>query len=128
MVCLCVHPSGQIGAGKGYKLTLGQFLTAYSTLGDALSPDPCGGPRAANMNFSAKWAGNGVLIIILYQPETWTKMRITRRIVQTLLFSPRLLVALGSGEGGGTQVLQGHLFVIFQRDHDMTCRKIAANC
>jgi len=44
----------KIGAGKGYKLTLGQFLTAYSTLGDALSPDPCGGPRAANMNFSAK--------------------------------------------------------------------------
>ena len=47
------------------------------------------------------------------QPETWTKMRITRRIVQTLLFSPRLLVALGSGEGGGTQVLQGHFPAIF---------------
>jgi len=44
----------KVGAGKGYKLTLGPFLTLYSTLGDALSPDPCGGPRAANANFSAR--------------------------------------------------------------------------
>ena len=47
----------QVGAGKGYKLTLGQFLNLYSTLGDALSPDPCqDGPRPANQNFSARWA------------------------------------------------------------------------
>ena len=46
---------GQVGAGEGYKLTLGHFLSLYSTLGDALSPDPCGtAPRAANQNFSAK--------------------------------------------------------------------------
>ena len=47
---------GQVGAGEGYKLTLGHFLSLYSTLGDALSQDPCGvAPRAANQNFSAKW-------------------------------------------------------------------------
>ena len=49
---------GQVGAGKGYQLTLGQFLSMYSTLGDSLSPDPCDfrpSPRPANFNFSAKW-------------------------------------------------------------------------
>ena len=49
-----------MGKGKGYQLRLGQFLSLYSTLGDALSPDPCprnlaGHTRAANMKFSAKW-------------------------------------------------------------------------
>ena len=54
---VCLHFFGQVGAGKGYKLTLGQFLNLYSTLGDALSPDPCeDGPRPANQNFSAKCA------------------------------------------------------------------------
>ena len=54
------HYSDQVTEGKAYRLRIGQFLARYSTLGDALSPDPCprwqtGHTRAANMSFSAKW-------------------------------------------------------------------------
>ena len=57
---LLPHHSDQVTEGKAYRLRIGQFLARYSTLGDALSPDPCprwqtGHTRAANMSFSAKW-------------------------------------------------------------------------
>ena len=104
---VCLYFFSQVGAGKGYKLTIGEFLSLYSTLGDALSPDPCGAPRAANQDFSAKWAEK--LSIIVSNPEIWTKMRVIRRIVQTKPFSPRLLVRIGSVEDGGTQVILANI-------------------
>ena len=69
------HYSDQVTEGKAYRLRIGQFLARYSTLGDALSPDPCprwqtGHTRAANMSFSARW---------VQRPENMTKLYIFLR-------------------------------------------------
>ena len=69
------HYSDQVTEGKAYRLRIGQFLARYSTLGDALSPDPCprwqtGHTRAANMSFSARW---------VQRPENMTKLYILPR-------------------------------------------------
>ena len=77
---------GQVGPGDGYKLSLGQFYSIYSTLYDRLSPDPCGGMgRAANMKFSTKWAEKGVSVkdTNVPHPGTGTKICLKTSIVQT---------------------------------------------
>ena len=113
---------GQVGSGDGYKLTLGQFYSIYSTLGDTLSPDPCGGMgRAANMKFSTKWAENNVSVnqINVLHPGTGTKICQMTRIVQTKTFikeaeevdARNLHLETwrpGDVEGGGMQVQPSH--------------------
>ena len=99
-----LHFFEKVGKGKGYRLRLGQFLSLYSTLGDALSVDPCrhaeqrrrnrnwsGHTRAANMKFSAKWVDDYKTYHFPHK-GTLTRMKTIRRIVPTQLLSPPVFV------------------------------------
>ena len=90
---------------------LGQFLSLYSTLEGFFSQDPCGDPRGANMNISAKWAYFFFQLLFNHSPPPRDMDQAANnpwRNVQTPPFSPRLLVEVGGVEGGGMQVHLAH--------------------